>query len=124
MRNGLFFCAKCPRMTKPGAAMLRGGQLGEERAEFALGLLVMLFDREPQRGFEFAPGVGGAAGRQELFSQQETRDHPVGLLSEALFEVRDRFRAACFCDQRLRETEAEKFVFRLGGDERLKLIDA
>lgn len=118
--EGAGFFVGSSRGGKPAAVL----EIGEEGAEFAFGVLVMLVDRELEGGFEERAGCGAAVERKEKFAEEDARHHPIGLFGDAEFVVRNRVRGATGAGEGLREAEAEEFVVGLLRDEFFELGDA
>ena len=83
---------------------------------------MILLDRELKRGFQQRPGFSFQAGLQKIFSEQNTRHHPICFLRNAELEMRSCLRFAAFRDERLGKTESEKFVGGIAIDQGLKMF--
>ncbi len=94
---------------------LSGGlvQVGEERAQFPLRILVMLPHGEVQGGFQQGLRLDVATKLQQRFPQENPRHHPVAFFRDADLEVRHGVGGATFGNKGLSEAEAEKFILRL-----------
>lgn len=102
----------------------RGLEVGEEGAEFALGVFVALVDRELKGGLEERAGFRAAVEREEEFTEENAGHHPVGFFRDAEFVVRNGVGRAAGGGERLGEAEAEEFVVGLLRDEFFELGDA
>ena len=78
--------------------------------------MVLLYS-EFKRFFEPRPGFGAAIENEQGFAEQNTRHHPVGLLSRAPGQVLDGLGGVALVQERLREAEAKQLVVGLLRDE-------
>jgi len=99
-------------------------EVREQRAELALGILVMLLEGEEQRLFEPRFRLGGAAELEQEFSQENSRHHPVRFFLRAELVMWQRFLAATFRGERLCQAETEQLVLWLSLDECVKVFGA
>ena len=99
-------------------------EVREQRADFTLRILVLLFDRELQGGLQGDARPAQASELQQRFAATDLRHHPIGFLRRTVFVVGERFGMQAVVREGLREAEAEEFVFRLLGDEPVKLFGA
>lgn len=100
-----------------------GSEIGEQAAQFPLGIFVGLGDGELQGRFKQRPGFGSPPELEEQLSQENAGHHPVVLLSDADFEVGDGLLAAVRGDERLREAETEHLIAGMLCHQRLELFD-
>lgn len=82
-------------------------QIGEERTQFTLRVLMMLVDGEVQGGFEKRLGLRAASELQEKLAEENARHHPVRFFGDACLEVRHGLGTAVFRDERLGEAETK-----------------
>jgi len=73
-----------------------------------------------QQGFPFCVSLE----REQAFSEENSRHHPIRLLRHAILVVSHGFGAASFRVKRPSQAESEKLILGLPDDERLKLFGA
>jgi hypothetical protein len=97
-------------------------KVGDQRANLAFGVFVVLVNRKSQRVFQEWTRFRAATELDEKFAEKDARHHPVRLFVHAETVVLDRIGAATFRDERLGQTEAKHLVGRIAGHERAELL--
>ena len=83
---------------------------------------MVLGDGEVQRIFQQGPGFVPAIELDQQFAEKYPGHHPIRFFRDTEAIVLDRFRAATFRDQGLREAETKHFVGRIARDEGAELL--
>ncbi len=98
-------------------------EIRDEVAQLALGIFVILGDRQFERVLEEGLRVALSTELNECFSEKDPRHHPIGFLFDAVTIMGEGGVDVALGHERLRQAEMKHLVGRLACDERLKVFN-